>query len=146
MTGQSGPDGIPCAGEKSCGAVLYTEQLGVRLYYLVRNRAGHIGFPKGHVEPGETEIAAARREIYEETGRQVILDDRFRVEISYFLPSGIRKLTVFFLARFDDNAPAGPSSEIPEAWLADYDTAKHLVTYEQERAVLDQAVVFLSIP
>lgn len=143
MTGQSGLDGIPGAGEKSCGAVLYTERLGVRLYYLVHNRAGHIGFPKGHVEPGETEIAAARREIHEETGRQAILDDRFRVEISYFLPNGIRKLTVFFLARFDDSAPARPSSEIPEAWLADYDTSKRLVTYEQERAVLDQAVLFL---
>ena len=41
--------------EKSCGAVVYTVRDGTFLYLLIRNRSGHIGFPKGHVELGEDE-------------------------------------------------------------------------------------------
>lgn len=52
---------VPCAG----GIVL-----GDRgTIALVRNRKETLWFfPKGHVEPGETNEAAARREIAEETG------------------------------------------------------------------------------
>ena len=54
-------------GEKSCGAVLYTIRDGVRLFWLVRYVGGHIGLPKGHMEPGETEAETAARELPEET-------------------------------------------------------------------------------
>ncbi|MGV9173657.1 MAG: NUDIX domain-containing protein [Promethearchaeia archaeon] len=35
---------------------------------LVQNRKGYWGFPKGHIEEGETALQAAKREIYEEAG------------------------------------------------------------------------------
>lgn len=35
---------------------------------LVQNRKGYWGFPKGHIEEGESPIQAAKREIYEEAG------------------------------------------------------------------------------
>lgn len=35
---------------------------------LVRNLKGYWGFPKGHIEEGEDELTAAKREIYEESG------------------------------------------------------------------------------
>ena len=52
--------------EYSCGAVLYTWRDGVPQYVLVYD--SHYGFPKGHIEPGETAKMTARREIEEETG------------------------------------------------------------------------------
>ena len=38
--------------EYSCGAVLYTWRDGVPQYVLVYD--SHYGFPKGHIEPGES--------------------------------------------------------------------------------------------
>ena len=132
--------------EKSCGAVLYCEREGKRLFYLVRNRAGHVGFPKGHSEPGESEAATALREIREETGRQAILDDRFRSVISYRLPDGKKKEAVYFLARFEDCDPACPSAEIAEAWLVEAPEACSKVTYDQERHLLAAALAYLPEP
>ena len=41
--------------EKSCGAVVYKEDQGRRLYLIEHMALGHIPLPKGHVEEGETE-------------------------------------------------------------------------------------------
>lgn len=72
-----------CYYEKSCGAVLYTEDEGVRKYILITNISGHIGFPKGHIEYGETEKQTALREIYEETGVHTEIIDGFREFYNY---------------------------------------------------------------
>ena len=58
--------------ERSCGAVLFTVRDGVPLYVLVQEN--YYGFPKGHMEAGETERKTAIREIREETGLEVKLD------------------------------------------------------------------------
>ena len=54
--------------EKSCGAVVFTRENGQVKYLLVANLEGIYGFPKGHVEAGETEVETALREVREETG------------------------------------------------------------------------------
>ena len=41
---------------------------GEQEFLLVQHQAGHWGFPKGHLEPGETPVQAAGRELAEETG------------------------------------------------------------------------------
>ena len=53
--------------EKSCGAVVF--RIGERgpEALVIHQNAGHWGFPKGHVEPGEDEEQTALREILEET-------------------------------------------------------------------------------
>jgi bis(5'-nucleosidyl)-tetraphosphatase len=54
--------------ERSAGAVVFHDAPDhPREYLLLRYGSGHWGFPKGHVEPGETDEAAARREVAEET-------------------------------------------------------------------------------
>ena len=49
------------AFEKSCGAVVFTRVGGELRYVLAQSLRGHYGFPKGHVEPGETETETALR-------------------------------------------------------------------------------------
>ena len=39
---------------------------------FVSSRTGHYGYPKGHIDPGEDELIAARREIFEETGVETL--------------------------------------------------------------------------
>ena len=69
--------------EKSCGAVVFTVQKGMRLYLVEHMVKGHTSICKGHVEGAETERETAAREIWEETALKVafidVLLDRFRI-------------------------------------------------------------------
>ncbi len=50
-------------------------------------RSHRYDLPKGHIEPGETELQCALRELWEETGisnRQVCLDLDFRFKTIYY--------------------------------------------------------------
>ena len=47
---------LDCLYERSCGAVVYRNIGGMIRFLLIKNRrSAHWGFPKGHVEPGETD-------------------------------------------------------------------------------------------
>ena len=70
--------------EKSCGAVVFRKYHGnIELLLIKHVVGGHWSFPKGHVEPGETETETAIREIKEETGIDVELNTTFREVVSY---------------------------------------------------------------
>ncbi|WP_026415941.1 NUDIX hydrolase [Actinomadura oligospora] len=85
--------------------------------------------PGGGVDPGESDIEAARRELHEETGLpgSSIRDVSVRVERD-FLWLGTRyvKTEPFFLARFDDTPDVRPTAFTPQendtflgmAWLS----------------------------
>lgn len=45
---------------------------GKYLFCVVKHVTGHWAFPKGHKEDGESDIEAARRELFEETGISAI--------------------------------------------------------------------------
>ena len=70
------------ADEISCGAIVFTNENNVRKYVIIRGVGmyqGFCGFPKGHMEAGETERETALREVKEETGLDVVLYDDFRM-------------------------------------------------------------------
>ena len=64
--------------EISAGAVLYTRKQDGILYLLIKDFHGNYGFPKGHLEEGETLKEAAQREILEEVGIKTEADTKFR--------------------------------------------------------------------
>ena len=79
---------------KSCGAVIFKLKDNRRLYLTVeyKSEPGYWGLVKGHVEPGETELETARREIYEEVGlRELTFFDPFRAEHHYQPQPGVSK-------------------------------------------------------
>ena len=53
--------------------------------------------PKGHMEAGETDVQAALRELYEETGLTAKLDTTRTAFMEYPISSFARKQVVFFL-------------------------------------------------
>ncbi len=129
--------------EKSCGAVVYkTTENGIR-FYIIRSRAGIWGFPKGHVEPGESERQTASREIKEETGLSVRLLRGFVTTEKYILKRRARsdtvKKVVYFLAEADDGTPQRQETEISEIRLVSYDEAMSMLQYESSRRILTEA-------
>ncbi len=129
-----------CMYEKSCGAVVYTMHDGTPLYLLIRNRSGHIGFPKGHVEFGEDECATMKREIREETSLSVEPELAFREEYNYVLWNVVHKTAVYSLARFPyGNHVTTMENEIFGDWLLPLEEACNLLSYDNDRRILRQA-------
>ena len=84
--------------EKSCGALVYKWEGQTPCLLLLKHKfGGHWSFPKGHVEPGETEIETALREVREETGLELSLQEGFRESVEYFPKPYIKKQVVYFL-------------------------------------------------
>ena len=129
--------------EKSCGAVIFAERDGQRLYLLERMRKGHVSLCKGHVEGNETEHETAAREIREETTLEVRFIEGFR-ETSVYNPwPGCEKTVVFFLARAGRTETAPQPDEVREIlWLPE-DAACAALTYESDREILRKAARFL---
>src|SRR3954470_6838993 len=94
--------------ERSAGYIIYRVHPGDgprvdRVEYLLLDYGRHWDFAKGHVEAGENDHQAARRELAEETGITDIQEiDGFAREIGYFFRHKnrglIRKTVIFFLA------------------------------------------------
>ncbi len=113
---------------------------------LLRHPAGHWDFPKGHIEPGETEAETALRELAEETGiTNVRLRDDFRERITYSHQRGERCIPkeVFFLLGTTTERSVQLSHEHRAyAWPV-WDRALERLTYKNGRRVLQRARTFI---
>ena len=125
--------------ERSCGAVVWRKRGGRRHYLIIQNRSGHNGFPKGHMEYGESETATAIREIREETSLEVTLDTSFRAEYRYLVDGYIHKSALYFLASYTDGAFKPQKGEVYGIWLLPYEEALQQLDYEQDRRILRMA-------
>ena len=135
--------------EYSCGAVVFTRIGGEPHYVLVRAKdqpMGCHGFPKGHMEAGETEEQTALREIYEEVGLRVRLLPGFRAVTEYALPypPDTRKRVVFFLAEYEGQQTTVQESELAAVTIAPWPQALELTEYADSKRILTEAHEFLS--
>ena len=127
--------------EKSCGAVIFRRAEDGWKVLLIRHTKGrHISFPKGHVEPGETESQTAEREILEETGVRVRVDRRYRAENRYNIRPDTQKMVVIFAATTDQEAIVPQPEEIAEAFWLSIDEAEDRLTYERDRKIMRDAL------
>lgn len=119
--------------EKSCGAVV--EKDGKVL--MVHQDNGVVAFPKGHVEPGESEVETAVREIKEETGIDAKIDESKRFEIFYHIDeSDIDKTVVLFIGEpIGNTKPKAQDGEITEAMWADVSSVEEKLQFEEWKNV-----------
>lgn len=127
--------------EFSCGTILYTRIEGKIHYVVLREPMyGYCGFPKGHMEAGETERETALRETWEETSVHAEIVGDFRRDNTYTLRHGGMKRVTYFLARFADQTPApNPGYEKLEILLLPFEKACSRLTYEPLRRFLKEA-------
>lgn len=127
--------------EKSCGCVVVNDDRVL----LIRQNDNSIGFPKGHMEIGETEIETAIRETREETGLDVNIISTKKYKIKYYVDEIILKEVTYFLAK-----PVNPNSKIivQKSELIDVnwflkDDVGNFLTYEQLRMLWED--IFLDL-
>jgi NADH pyrophosphatase NudC (nudix superfamily) len=131
--------------EKSCGAVVFTRMNNEIQYLLIRNLTGIYGFPKGHVEQGETEEQTALREVFEEVGLSVKLVSGFRSEDEHPIPQkeNTMKQIVYFLGEYSNQEFTYQIEELTDALLTDYETAMTLFQFDSSKRILTEANNFL---
>ena len=126
--------------EKSCGAIVYRRFHGnIEILLIKHINSGHWSFPKGHVEGDETELETAKREIKEETGLDVILDQTFRETVSYSPKRDTQKVVVYFLALARNYDFVPQEEEIAEIRWVDIIRAARMLTYENDKTIVNKA-------
>lgn len=101
-----------------------------------------VRLPKGHIEPGESRAAAARREVAEETGyaHLDILADLGSLEVEFeFNGERVQRNESFFLMALRDPIPQpreAPEEAKFEVFWAEPEEAERLLTFESEREFL----------
>ena len=120
--------------EKACGCVIFNNNEVL----VIKDTNGNYGFPKGHMENGETEVETAMRETKEETNVDVIIDESRRYEINYYIKErDIDKTVVFFRARYnggDLKIQEGETEEIQ--WVPTKDVL-NILTWKDSKEVYE---------
>ncbi len=99
------------------------------------------GLPKGGANPGETGEQTAAREVREETGTTVDVQERLG-EVSYWYRRNgrrIHKTVHFFLCRYVSGDTADHDHEVDDARWIRLSDADRLLTYPAERRLADLA-------
>ncbi|HEU68548.1 MAG TPA: NUDIX domain-containing protein [Candidatus Acetothermia bacterium] len=133
--------------ERAPGFILFRDCRPHREYLIIKQRGGgHWGFPKGHIEPGEDEMAAAQREVAEEVGiTRLITQPGFAERIAYRFPRGgevVHKEVTLFLAEVDEDGVPGRGEVESLVWLPLPEALARL-TYPEQRDALHRAAAFL---
>jgi 8-oxo-dGTP diphosphatase len=131
---------------RAAGAVVYRSAGDALLILLIRDQYGRWTLPKGHLDTGESEEAAARREVYEETaveGELGPLVDRIAYMVVKNEVPRAKQVAFFLLRATSDQATPQADEGITAAeWFAPA-KALELIGYPQVLAVLEQALAML---
>ncbi len=136
---------LECLYERSCGAIVYRHINGDIRFLLIKNkRSAHWGFPKGHIEKGETPQETAEREVLEETGLKIEIVPAFESKSEYTIQNKVEKCVTIYLAKTEQTTTTIQQAEIGDyAWL-DYAKALKTLRFDNDRQILEQAYEFLN--
>ncbi len=133
--------------EISSGGVVFRRFGGIPQYLLIRDGHDNWGFPKGHLEEGESAMDAAHREILEETGLSDLLCHATLRELDWTFRAGnvlVHKRCLYFL--FESSAgktcPQGEEGITQCAWFASEDASRKL-TFQNTCTLLTEAAAIV---
>ena len=136
--------------EYSYGIILYKKNSSLK-FLLLKRSEGWLDFPKGHIEKNETEIEAAIRETFEETGIKINPDDidrKFSYSMCYKFQRGndmVIKHVKMFLSKINDNASIRISAEHSGYIWLDYNDCMKNLSHENQREMIKNVYEYLNI-
>ncbi len=122
--------------EKSCGAIVIDNEKVL----VVKHNAGHVSFPKGHMEKGETEKETAIREVKEETGIDIEVDTNYRYTISYSPKEGVMKDVVFFLGKATGGELKPQEKEVSKVEFIPFNEVESSITHDDVKELFRQVL------
>ncbi len=127
--------------EISCGTIPFKINDGIIYYLLIEGRpTGYVGFPKGHMEAGETQKVTAQRETLEETSICANIIPGFRKETHYRLSNGNDKTVVYFLCDFTGQEPRHCENfENFEYHILPFEKAYEMLRFRSDKGILAAA-------
>lgn len=127
--------------EKSCGAIIihkFQDRYKVLLINFISGKNSFWGFPKGHMENGETEFETAFREIKEEVGLEVDLIKEFR-EFTYFsMKPGSTLEAVYYGALSDSTETIPQEGEVEKTLWVDFEEAFEYLSFDCDKDILSK--------
>jgi 8-oxo-dGTP diphosphatase len=136
--------------EFSAGGIVFKGSGKDLQFILVRNYkadrdVNYWGFPKGHLEEGETSKEAALREVKEETGVEAEITEKVD-KIEYFFKwqgEKVFKVVTFFLMKYVAGEVQFQASELAEADWFSPDDALKTISFENEKKLFQKALEIL---
>ncbi len=143
--------------ETSSGAVIFRKENNKIYYLLLRYEAGHWGFPKGHIEKGESEEETMKREVEEETGiKDIKIISGFKEHIKYVFRNiyelkekhkkskdlWVFKVVTFYLAETKTKEVKISFEHTDFKWLTCKEAIKQL-SFKNAKEILKKADQFL---
>ena len=122
---------------RSAGGVVTNDEGKV---LVVSQHGTSWSLPKGHLDPGESALAAARREIYEESGirdlelvRELGTYERYRIGVDGGDDRSELKVITMFLFRTSEKVLRPVDVENPEARWVERSKVAPLLTHEMDK-------------
>lgn len=134
---------VECLFERSCGAVVMSEN-DTKVLLIKNKRSAHWGFPKGHIEKGETQEETAIRETKEETGLDIDILDGFSCKSEYTIQGRVEKAVIIYLARTNNTEVTIQEEEIDEYVWVDFSSALKMLRFDNDKSILNKAIDFIS--
>lgn len=129
--------------ERSCGAVVWHDlENEIKILLIKHKNGGHWSFPKGHVEKNETDEETAKREILEETGLCVEIDNNFKSVVTYSPKKNVMKDVIYFSAKSNSTKIHAQEEEVTDIEWVSAEKAYNLINYETDKDILRKWEIF----
>lgn len=108
---------------------------------LIRQVDGSWVFPKGHIDPGETALSAAMREVAEEAGVVTTCPAPDRCwTTEYVNPRGERRRITWYRLVTAATEPIMREAQFPEGRFVSGDSALDLLGFREDRVLLERVL------
>jgi bis(5'-nucleosidyl)-tetraphosphatase len=128
--------------ETSTGGIIYHINNGRILFLLLKQSTNKLWeFPKGNIDNNEKEVDCARREIKEESGLEVDLDNNLKWEIDYINPKkgkAWEKKDIFYLCKVKNTKVCLSWEHCDFKWVSLQEGLK-LIKFDNLKKVLIEA-------
>lgn len=123
--------------EKSCGCIVFNNDKVL----VEKSLSGFYGFPKGHIENGESEIECAIRETLEETGINVLVDSSHRFSVSYMVHDVVPKEVIYFISYLKgSDVISVQEEELSDACWVPINEVRDVLTFDNLKNLWDKVL------